>query len=331
MNKTWWTWDVRMRWSHGFCGSGESFESNYRAAIDAAGRYGVEAIVIWGFLRDSHGGVASAQRVCDYARDHGVKILPGVGIDAYGGVYHEGSSPWSLDTYLSQHPEAQAVVADGSPMFHHWPPTAPKARKVGCPANNELMAYYQASLDWLIETFALEGFFIEQGDVGQCQCARCRGRKRTSNLKQTPMALEDMAGRLTPLLKHVVAARKGMTILVENYCGISPAEVAHVKPFLADFPESVTQCWQAYDAPQRFEITTESRSPTAHGCMAVRTNNDLFGGEFDDRENIRKANRLGRGAGLDMTYIYGEYPDEWPKTAANYRAWAESAVSTNAQ
>ncbi len=326
MKKVWWTWDVRMRWAAGFCSSKESFEANYALAVDAASRHGVDAIVIWGFLRDSHGGVDSARRVCEHAHAHGVMILPGVGIDAYGGVYHEGNSPWSLDTYLAEHGQDQAQNADGSPMLHHWPPTAKRARRVGCPSSEALMTYYRDGLDWLTSTFELRGFFIEQGDVGLCQCLQCSARKRTSTLKGgLPNSLDDMARRLPPLIRHALSKRPGMTVLVENYCGISPAETALVAPFLRGFPEEVFHCWQAYDAPGRFEITAESRSPALHGCMAIRSNNDFVGGEIDDRDNIRQANRLGQQAGLDMTYIYGEYPDEWPKTAANYRAWSESA------
>ena len=34
MKKIWWTWDLRMRWSHGFCSDEESFLQNYTRAID---------------------------------------------------------------------------------------------------------------------------------------------------------------------------------------------------------------------------------------------------------------------------------------------------------
>ena len=45
-----------MRWAHGFSRWEESFVGNYKRAIERAVRYGVERIVIWGFLRDRHGG-----------------------------------------------------------------------------------------------------------------------------------------------------------------------------------------------------------------------------------------------------------------------------------
>jgi hypothetical protein len=51
MKRIWWTWDLRMRWAHGFSANAESYLANYRAAIDAAPRHGVEGIVE---IRDSY-------------------------------------------------------------------------------------------------------------------------------------------------------------------------------------------------------------------------------------------------------------------------------------
>jgi len=329
MKKIWWTWDVRTRWAHGFCGSAESFVENYRGAVDAASRYGVEGIVIWGFLRDRHGGVEAAKQVAGYAHEKGIAVLPGVGIDSYGGVYYEGESPWALNTYLTAHPDARAADEEGSPHFHSWPPTDRSRRFMGCPSNEGLMAFYRESIDWLLETFNLRGFQVEQGDVKRCQCGGCRDRERTGVLNKLPgrTCLEDMAARVAPVVSHALAKRPELTVLVENYSGLRPEDAATVGPFLKDFPEAAFHSWQAYDAVGKFFITEESRSPAPHGCMAIRTNNDCFGGEIDDRENIKRAVALGRAAGLDMTYIYGEFGDGWPITRANYEAWAAAAAA----
>jgi hypothetical protein len=324
MRKIWWTWDIRMRWAHGFSGDPEAFAANYRSAIDAAGRYGVEGIVIWGFLRERHGGVDAAKRVCEHAAARGVRILPGVGVDAYGGVFYEGDSPHSLDTYLRAHPEAVARTADGRPFTVRWPATDRTERLVGCPSHEPLMEFYRRSLDWLLDTFDLAGFQIEQGDVGLCRCDRCRSRPRTAVAKMPRTCLEDMAARVGPLVCHALGRRPDAMVLVENYSGLLAADAELVGPFLADFPDAAYHSWQAYDQG-RFFIDEGSRSPAPHGCIALRSNNDLFGGELDDRDNLRRAIALARGAGLDMTYLYGEYPDAWPTTRANYEAWAEAA------
>lgn len=100
---------------------------------------------------------------------------------------------------------------------------------------------------------------------------------------------------------------------------------------MANYPEQIILSWQLYDGPScslphgKFLIDADCHSGRKHGCAALRTNNDIFNGEVDDRENIAKALMLSKQAGLDMTYIYGEYPDSWPTTANNYRVWAETA------
>lgn len=331
MKRIWWTWDLRVRWAWGFSADADSYVRNYRNAVLAARRYGVEGIVVWGFLRDSHGGIEAARRVADFAHEQGVAILPGVGIDTYGGVYYAGESPYSLDVYLRAHPASVARRKDGSPFTFRWPATDPSERYVACPSDESLMPFYRESLDWLMHTFDLRGIQIEEGDVGLCWCERCRARQRTPSPKQglvrERVCLEDMAERIPPLLRHVLASRPGAMLIVENYTGLLPEQTEVMKPFLAGFPPEVYHSWQAYDAPDKFDISAASRSPAPHGCLALRTNNDIFGGELDDRKNIAQALAWGRGAGMDMTYTYGEYPDCWPVTQANYELWAEKAAS----
>jgi len=326
MKKIWWTWNLRMRWAYGFCSDADSFLANYTRAVDAASHYGVVGIVLWGFLRDSHGGTDAARRLCEYARSKNVAIIPGVGIDAFGGVYCSGDSEYALDRYLAAHPESQAVTETGAPLKKRWPPADPAEHFVACPSDESLLPFYTKSIDWLLDTFDVGGVQLEQGDQGFCRCARCRAGTQTLGLKCDKSNLERMAARLPGLARHILEKRPGATIIVENYSGLRPEEVQVVAPFLAGFPEEVYHSWQAYDAPRKFFIIEASHAPTRHGCLAVRANNDFMGGELDDRENIRKAIALGKSAGLDMTTIYGEYPDAWPLTRANYEAWGAAAV-----
>ena len=68
----------------------------------------IPAVVVYGMFRDSHGGVEAAQALCRYANERGVRILPGVAINAYGGIYREGDHPFNLATWLRKHPELSA-------------------------------------------------------------------------------------------------------------------------------------------------------------------------------------------------------------------------------
>lgn len=324
MIKLFWTWDIRMHWRPGFSHTAESFETNYRALVDAAERYGVAGIVIWGFLRDRHGGVDSARRVVDYARERGVAILPGFGVDAYGGAYYEGDSEYSLDRYLRDRPEAVAVNAEGRPLTHRWPPNDPNETRVCCPSYAPAIDYYLAAVEWLVETFGLRGLQIEQGDVGLCHCERCTADR--GNLVCGEMAdFSAAARRQAPVIRRALDLCQDPLVVVETYAGLLPDAVERMRADIAAYPDGAVLSWQAYNAPDQFLIDEDSRSPATHGCMAVRTNGDCYGGEIDDRKNIVRALDLAKRAGLDHTYIYGEYPDDWPVTRGVYETWAAAA------
>lgn len=325
MKKIWWTWDIRMRWAYGFSSDADSYVRNYRRAVDAASRYGVDAIVIWGFLRDDHGGVDAARAVCDYAAEKGVSILPGVGIDAYGGVYYQGTAAHSLDTFIRQHPGSQARNKNGSLAEHRWPPTDKSARLKACPSHPDLIPFYQESLHWLLDTFHLSGFQIEQGDCGLCHCERCLARPRRVI---RGLSLSEAAERIGEVVRPALATQPNLLILSETYLGLTRQDVDAMTPVITAYPEPVVLSWQLYNgagARAKFKIDEGVVSPRTHGNAALRTNNDLFGGEADDRANICRALDLSRRAGLDMTYLYGEYPDDWPLTRANYAAWCSAA------
>jgi hypothetical protein len=325
VKKLWWTWDLRMRWAPGFSASAESFIQNYTRAIDAAGRYGIEGIVVWGFLRDRHGGSEAAREIAGYGRRRNVSILPGVGIDAFGGPYCDGDFRFSLDRHLLVHPELQARRDDGSLAVHRWPATDIVDHRLACPSQAVLLDFYREALDWLFNTFPLGGVQIEQGDTGLCGCAACRARPRTLTSKCKSMALENLTARLPVLARHVLDRYPEALVIVENYSGLGHEDAQVVAPFLAPFPPAVYHSWQAYDGVGKFFLSEGSRSPAPHGCLAVRANGDFTEGETPDQDNIRRAVALARRAGLDMTYIYGEYPDDRPVTRANYDVWAEAA------
>ncbi len=328
MKKIWWSWDIRMHWVHGLSFTEESFVRNYERAIKAARAYGVEGIVIWGFLRDFHGGLKAAHRVVDFARRHNVEIFPGFGVDDYGGAYYQGESPYSLDTFITQHPEAQAREADGALRIHKWPMNDISPRKLCCPSFTGAMDFYEEALDWLIREFDLQGFQIEQGDSGLCQCPRCREQFHVDD--KASFSLEISSRRLIPLIRQALQDHPGLTVIVETYSGLLPDQVqANLQKFAA-YPQEVYLSWQAYNgfmskAEERFLITEESRSPAPHGCLAFRANSEAALGESETPEEAIEALRLARQAGLDMTYIYGEYPDEWPRSRAMYQTWAAAA------
>jgi hypothetical protein len=47
----------------------EAYVADYRRLIDWASRNRFNGVIVWGFLRDSHGGIAAAQTICKYANE----------------------------------------------------------------------------------------------------------------------------------------------------------------------------------------------------------------------------------------------------------------------
>ena len=167
-----WCWDARMTWDDEpekistkmavsdkkfpYPKRSESYRIGFRRLIDYCAEIGVEGIIVWGFLREGHGGVPAAQDLCKYARDKGVRILPGVGLCSYGGYFFEGDHPMNLDTYLREHPErASRGIVPGSEK---------EVAPVLDPSLPENQSWWIEGLEWMLDTFEVGGIDYEMGD-----------------------------------------------------------------------------------------------------------------------------------------------------------------------
>jgi hypothetical protein len=192
--RTFWTWDHSTNWDLDqigvqeigvFCPYGkppDGFLADYKKMVDFMSRYRIAGVTIYGFFRDSHGGVEAAQELCRYANERGVRILPGVAINAYGGIYWEGEHPYNLATWLRKHPELAATMERpagfqipglGFPLS--FPPSDYTVR--GCPSRPENADWMAEGIAWLAETCAIGGVNIEAGDYGVCGCDLCNQRR----------------------------------------------------------------------------------------------------------------------------------------------------------
>ncbi|WP_374619096.1 hypothetical protein [Devosia sp.] len=193
--RTFWTWDHSTNWELSQIGQQEigvfnpfqkppsGFLADYRRLVDFCSRNRIAAIVIYGFLRDTHGGIEAAQELCRYANERGVRICPGIAIGAYGGVYWEGKHRYNLKTWLDANPQHAArmekdigfQLADlAFPLnFPHSDFTV-----TACPSAPETMDWMEEAVSWLAETFEIGGINIESGDYGVCGCEKCVARRR---------------------------------------------------------------------------------------------------------------------------------------------------------
>lgn len=211
-----WCWDARMTWDDEpdciqlkmaasdkrfpYPKRKESFQIGFRRLIDYCAKNGIWGIIIWGFLREAHGGVKDARDLCLYAKDKGVAVIPGVGLCSYGGYFYEGDHPFNLDMYLHTYPEraSQAQEEKGG-------------RKVGqvldpsLPANQQ---WWQDGLEWMLENFEISGINYEMGDFivnpsDEAGMARqALGVETDENILDTVVATQALMDHAYKLMPH---------------------------------------------------------------------------------------------------------------------------------
>lgn len=202
-----WCWDARMTWddepetavrkmaasekAFPYGKRSESYLAGFKRLVDYAATAGIYGIIVWGFLRDSHGGVAAAKELAAYARDKGVAILPGVGLCSYGGYYFEGEHPFNLSAYLKKYPERRSTAFEDGGGRREVTPVLDPALK----ANQD---WWRDGLEWMLETFAVSGVDYEMGDFivnpspGAAKARAELGFQANGNIMDTVVATRDL-------------------------------------------------------------------------------------------------------------------------------------------
>ena len=352
-----WTWDHSTEWvlnvggaqtlgaSNLYGRTNETFLEDYIRLLRWCSQHGIDAVVVWGLLRDSHGGIDSARRLCDVAANLGVRLLAGVGLNAYGGVYYEGSSPYCLKVHLEEHPELYGQNEAGHKMVYNFGVFGPNASHHACPSQHANQDFVRESLRWLFTTLPqLGGVQIEAGDTGVCQCRLCRDRRQHP---ASGFSWDDMAMMYPIAAEAIRAVAPEAWIVCETYSHPEPyakddqmPSFGEGKPVWADaclaqFPTDVFVQWvcDGYIAPQSKQDWTAAGHVSNERfrhimCAHMGTYWGRYRGELAI-DWISEMVKRSTAAGFDAISMFGEVSPFHTGAELNYLALANYGSSGN--
>lgn len=355
-----WTWDFKMIWARGVRGEQhhgasnpymkrrDDFLNDYRRAADFMGEHKLNGLIVWGLLRDQHGGVSAAKQVVDYAAGRGVRVLPGIGTSHYGGFYYEGRHRFNVDTWLEQsRPELRYLDAKSN-----------RLKNTICPSQPENQEWLREGTRWLFQKFPeLGGLNLENGDFMACRCGDCRrNRQKPEN---DPNYYYDMMATQLPIIEEARKAKPDAWMTYATYTGFHPnglwantdrSLVRSTAPrFVARYPESAICQWtftgmvaewgRRPEAEVRAKWPRGLRSPIKHAIGLLHQGSSDVGSELwwtrSARDNntgerfveiselIRYTCQRCAEEGLEGVEITGEVGDGSPANELNYLALEE--------
>lgn len=316
-----WTWDNRMEWGGSgtavsIMGGGlyrktpEAYLQDYKALIDYMQQHtSFNAVIIWGFLRDEHGGVAAAQELCAYAQARGIRILPGVGTSGYEGYYYSGNHLYNISTWLRQHPELRAIDAHGKP------------HNALCPTHPENIKWLQEGCRWLLQNFGVGGINFEIGDFFVCHCERCR-QARAAIADESPDYYKDMALSIAAVADTALSLSPQGWHSYATYTGFTAEMQKHPPAWIHLIPEQIICQWTLTGMlgekwPVGLRPPTKRNWGYVHwGNKSTHTRHHIF------LERIRQMCRRAQQEGFEGLVTYGEDPPTLFSMRLFYEAWS---------
>ncbi len=211
-----WTWDFTLDWhvearfvqdekwsDTAYKKDAEDFLCDYRRLVDFSSANGFNGIIVYGLLRDSHGGVDAARELCAYANERGVRIIAGIGVHSYGGVYWEGDHAFNLPNWLRLHPD---FAAKGRQPHQ-------ECFRMACPSREENRRWMKDAVQWLCETLPIGGINYETGDYGVCQCDECVAKSDRAG----KWSMGDIVEQFPPLIEVADKVRSDILPVCECY------------------------------------------------------------------------------------------------------------------
>ena len=348
--RTFYTWDhstnwdlsqpgIRLRGCHEpYEKPAGAFVEDYTRLIDFMCSLGLNHLIIWGALRDTHGGVAALRKVVDYGLANGVRVAPGVGVNCYGGVFYEGDHEFSLVRLLQAHPELAAQDEAGQPMIDVENPR----RSVACPRNERVMDWTLRSMQWLMSEMGPPAIHFETGDYGVCHCPICSA----TGVRGRRISDEDMAEIMPPLVAEVRKMDTDCWLSYNHYMGYTREMMAEAPAFARAIPDDVICKWGVswMLAPELARspdegwggvevMTPEVRPPTARNMAHLHFGSGWWNCSPRGTLEINRffnAVPLVHQVGFQGICTHGEESDLNPAHELNYHVYAGLAERANA-
>jgi hypothetical protein len=264
-------------------------------------------MILWGFLRDVHGGIEAAQELCRYAEQRGIHILPGVGTSGYAGFYYEGNHQYNTDTWLRMHPELRAVDKNGA--FYN----------ALCPSNSDNQKWLNDGAQWMLETFRIGGLNLEMGDFLVCYCDECK-RARQGIDSDEPDYYKDMAISHSVTLESVYRQFPDAWLSYATYTGFTAEMMQQPPEFLKLIPDYAICQWTLTRMAQAWPAGVKPMAchniGYLHWCnLSTGTQDDFYFKE------VRDICRNAAEAGFEGLDTYGELHPERPNVELFFLAW----------
>lgn len=334
-----WNWDMRTNWHDNleamhahphllrsyqlYEGDASDFLAHFKRAIDFFSDHKLNGLVIWGFIRDQHGGLEAARDLSQYARQRNVRILPGVCTEAvYGGFSFARDCPYNLDAWTERHPELRFKRKDGQLIAGI------------CPSKVENQQWLKDGTEWLLENLPdIGGANLENGDLYCCWTDDCAAARRQPGCDQD--FFWDQMATYQPVIEAARRLRPDVWMVFATYTGFAGRSLPQ---YLGKVPES-SICQWTLTAPRNLSDWPVTRCPSAGGptdhigylkmaSTAVTTPSlpDRWwvgppGAAWDEVAGIiARACRWAQGAGMAGLVIYGELGAASPANELNYLA-----------
>ena len=314
-----------------YLNSPEAYLRDLKKTVDFMSEHRLNGLILWGFLRQSHGGIAVAQEICNYAEDRGVRILPGVGLGGYGGFFYEGEHPYNLDSWIKTHPELRAVDQNGDFRDHTL-----------CPEKPENRNWYREGLHWLYQNFKIGGLSLEIGDFFVCYCKDCKKAREATGGKD-PEYYKDMARAVSFMAEEARKLDPNSWISYSTYTGFDFDSIQNPPywarsslkvnaPFPPEFtrliPDTAICEWSLTEMFQKNLWPSPFRAPSAHnigsllwGNASLKTGSQLF------FRRIQEITHHALSSNLEGLVVFGEESPERPNVELNYLTFAQFAFN----